>query len=390
MKLVRARTPWFLLTLLAASAVCAQPAQRDCVPLEASEAARVRNILVYSSIPQDDVQKQTMPMLRTIVQPGPGVRGGGLAGAIIGAAIADAIINSQVKRDVERATLAFPQLLDQVKDFDFRREFWARLGASLAQDSRFKTLRIATFDAERGHVEAQDAVNGEPVDAVLELQTHYALSPDLRAFFVTTQALLQSGPDSRELYRCSYQFVTPPLASGPFGEAIAAWAAQEGALYRAAAVIGMEQTLKMLRYDLTGDDAPRPSAAEVSVSTLRVTPGVVVHGPSDAKLVDREDGLVIARDSRGHMRSTMEGETFSPSPEMLAVATRRGEGGGERHSGPVVLEDLLDVMGEPPPAKLSPVSAVPEKGARPQPPPARDTAPRRGAGTEDLDGLFAK
>ena len=70
MKLVRSRTPWFFLPLLAATAVCAQPAQRDCVPLDASEAARVRNILVYSAIPQDDVQKQTMPMLRTIVQQG--------------------------------------------------------------------------------------------------------------------------------------------------------------------------------------------------------------------------------------------------------------------------------------------------------------------------------
>jgi hypothetical protein len=331
-----------------------------------------------------------MPMLRTIVQPAPGVRGGGLAGAIIGAAIADAIVNSQVKRDVERATLAFPQLLDQVKDFDFRREFWARLDTSLAQDSRFKTLRIATFDSERGHVEAQDAVNGEPVDAVLELQTHYALSADLRAFVMTTQVLLQTGPDSRELYRCSYQFVTPPLASGPFGEAIAAWAAQEGALYRAAAIIGMEQTLKMLRYDLTGDDAPRSSGAEAGVSSLRVTPGVVVHGPSDAKLVDREDGLTIARDSRGQMRSTMEGETFSPSPEMMVAANRRGVGSGERHSGPVALDDLLEAMDEPPPAKLSPVSAVPEKGARSEPPSARDTSPRRGAGTEDLDGLITK
>ena len=377
MKLLRPRTQWFFLALLAATAVCAQPAQRDCVPLEGSEAARVRNILVYSAIPQDDVQKQTMPMLRTVVQPAPGVRGGGLAGAIIGAAIADAIINSQVKRDVERATLAFPQLLEQVKDFDFRGEFWARLGASLERDSRFKTLRIATFDSERGHVQAQDAVNGEPVDAVLELQTTYALSANLRVFLMRTQALLRSGPDSRELYRCSYEFVTPPLASGAFEAAIGAWAAQEGALYRAAAMIGMEQTLKMLRYDLTGDDAPRPSGADVRVLT-------------DAKLVDREDTLIIARDGRGHMRSTMEGESFSPSPEMLAAAHRPSEGRGERGSGPVVLEDLLGVMDEPPAARLSPVSAVPDKGARPEPPQARDTAARRGAGTEDLDGLIAK
>lgn len=354
--------------------------EQNCAALSAGDAERVRNIRVMSAIPQDDVRKHTLPMIRTQVQPGAGMGSGGLIGAIVGGIIADAIINSQIQKDVERATLAFAPLIEQVKDFDFRGQFWARLEWSLDEDSRFRVLEIATFDSERGYVEQPQTVRGERVDAVLDLRTEYALSADLRVFVIRTSALLQSQPDGRELYRCRYAFATPPVAAGSYEAAITAWAADEAALYRAAAVIGMQQTLKMLRYDLVGADAPRPSGEEVSLTAAQR--GVPSPGagpvPSTANVVEREDNLIIARDRRGVMRSVMQDETFAPSPE--TVAGGRGAA-GRAPGGPVQLDDLIGAMdGEKP--------AIPE--AKPAPPPAEAPQARRAAGLDDLGGLLGE
>jgi hypothetical protein len=389
MSMARARAFWIGLGLLAAGAAAAQNAERECVPLDATEAARLRNIVVMSAIPQADVMATTMPRIRTHVQPPVNAGGGGIIGALIGGLIVDAIINSDVKRSSERAALAFPSLLEQTRDFDFRREFWDRLREAMDRDTRFKTLDVATF-SERGHVEQPDTVRGEPVDALLDLRTEYAMSPDLRAFIIRTEVLLQSRPDARELYRCSYHFVTPPVGGGVFETAIGTWAAQEGALYRAAALIGIEQTLGMLRLDLTGQDAPRPSGAETRIAAVAWQPGVVIHAPLSANVVDRVDGVVIARDSRGHMRAAVEGEVFSPSPEAIAAVSQPARGDGAGRSGPVAIEDLLGAMSEE--ARILPVAsqpAAPEKAAPSQPAAAEEPAARRGA-PDDLEGLLGR
>jgi hypothetical protein len=342
--------------LMMAPAALAQEAAGECTALSASEAPRIRSIRVMSAIPQDDVQQQTMPMIRTVVRPAVGAAApssSGLLGAIIGHLIVDAMINTDVKKRMEEAALAFPALMEQVKDFDFRAEFWTRLDAALGADTRFRVLEIKTFSAERSYVEQPDTVRGEPIDAVLDLRTQYALSADLRAFVMTTEVLLQARPDGRELYRCEYSFVTPPASSGNAEAAIAAWAAQEGALYRAAAVIGMEQTLKILRLDLTGDDAPRPSGEEIRVGEVRTRPGVVIHAPVTGYLVNREGNLIITRDAKGRMRAAMEAEAFAPSPEMISASTR---------SGSVELDELLGVMSEDAPAKKPAASPATTEG----------------------------
>jgi hypothetical protein len=221
-------------------------------------------------------------------------------------------------------------------------------------------LQFSPFAAERGYIEQPDNVRGEPVDAVLDLSTVYALSPDLRVFLVRTRVLLQGRPDGRELYRCEYSFTTPPVSAGAMQTEISVWSAARGAIFRAAALIGIAQSLKMLRLDLLGEDAPRPSGEEVKVSEVRVLPGVVAHGSVNGKLVDREEGFVIARDNRGYLRGTMAGETFSPPPEAVAAAGARSG-----PTGPVKLDDLLGAMEEatPPPSaqpKAAPAKAEPK------------------------------
>jgi hypothetical protein len=365
--------------LLAARPALAQPERNDCLPLAGLEAAKLRHIRVMSAIPQDDVQKLTLPMIAATVQPPAGVSlGGGLVFAIVASVIVNSVVNAQVQKRVEQATLAFPPLLEQVKDFDFRRQFWRRLEASLAQDRRFKVLEITTFNGERGYVEQPETAGGEPVDAVLDLRTEYALTPDLRSFVMMTQVLLQARSDNRELYRCRYFFTTPPVADGEYEAAIAAWAAERGALYRAAAVLGMQQTMKMLRYDLTGEDAPRAAGEAAQVYESRAAPTGMMRVPVAGALVEREDGALIVRDAQGFMRSAFEGEVFAPSPETVAAASEEAAGATRGRAGPVALEDLLGVLDEAP-------LPAPKKEAPAQAP--QESRPARAA-LDELDGLL--
>jgi hypothetical protein len=369
---------------LAAGGALAQASDADCVALSPADAARVKNIRVMSSVPQDDLRKHTLPMIRTQVQPPVNAGGAGIIGAIIGAIIADAIINADVKRKVEQATLALPSLLEQVKDFDFRGQFWRRLEESLDADNRFSVLETVTFDTERGYLEQPERIRGEVVDALLDLRTEYALSSDLRVFLMQTSAVLQARSDGRELYRCRYLFATPPVLSGAPEAAISAWAADEGAPYRAAAVVGMQQTLKMLRFDLTGEGAPLASGEEARLTGAGFAPvSTGVSVTVRAKLVDREDALIIARDDRGVLRSTIQSERFAPTPEMIAAS-----GAASRpRTGATPLDDLLGAMEE----NQTPPPAAKETAAEKKAPaafPAGGSGARRAADADDLGGLL--
>ena len=378
-------------SVMVATAPATAQDRRECLALSAQDAAKVRNVRVLSAIPQNDALHQTLPLIRISVD---GNRGGavggapglGLLGAIVAAAIVQTVVNSQVERAVERATLAFPALSEATKDFDFRRHFWTRLDGEMQGEGRFKVLEVLTFSGERSYTEQAASVDGQPVDAVLDLRTEYALSPDLRSFVMSTQVLLQAREDNRELYRCRYDFATPPVGEGEFEPAIAAWSANEAALYRAAAVLGMRETLKMLRFDLTGADAPRPGGEEVKVHEGRPIAGGAVRIAMKSNQVHREDGVIIARDALGVMRAAVEGTQFIPSAEQLAAAR---EGGGEpRRSVRVGLDDLLGVL-EDAPVDARPAPAAPAP-ARPAPAAAAkgDAAAARVTSVDDLDDLL--
>jgi glucose/arabinose dehydrogenase len=148
-----------------------EDAKKPWIKLKEEDAAKIQGVYLISAIAQDDVRKQTERYIRTQVNFARAPSGGGLIGAIIGAAIADAIINNQVQQRLERATLAMPVIMDAVKDFDFREEFWQRLGARLESETRFMIADDEYLKAERGHIEVPEQVGRVPVDAVLDLDT---------------------------------------------------------------------------------------------------------------------------------------------------------------------------------------------------------------------------
>jgi hypothetical protein len=299
-------------------------------------------VYLISAIAQDDVRKQTERYIRTQVNFARAPSGGGLIGAIIGAAIADAIINNQVQQRLERATLAMPVIMDAVKDFDFREEFWQRLGARLESETRFMIADDEYLKAERGHIEVPEQVGRVPVDAVLDLDTSYYLSSDLRVLVMRTSVLLQSRDLSTTYHRAVYAYDTPPVATEGYEVAARAWAANDGAAFRAALIEGAEQTLDMLYGDMLGKERYNPTTTqEVKVSDFgRSSSGRVL-----GTLVARDGERSIVRAANGNLFSSARGERFvvpDANPGSLASA------GAARAATPAVapatLDDLNDLL----------------------------------------------
>jgi hypothetical protein len=354
--------------LLAAPAP-AQEERKECLPLAAAQAAKLRSIRVASAIPQAQVQADTVPVQGTHIQvPLVGFFPAVIASVAVTMA-AQSAAESQAQNRLAAAQAMLPPLLETTRDFDVREQFWSRLQRALSDDARFRVLDVATLAEDR--VEAARPMAGEAADAMLELRTQYALTPDLRSFGMTTRARLLAREDNRELYGCTYYFATPPVAQGENEAAVGTWAAQGAVLYRAAALMGVEQTIKMLRLDLTGADAPRPAGEEVQVHETRTSLGGMLRVPVAASLVDRDGLVLIARDAKGFMRAAFEGALFTPPEESLAAATSAPTP-APRIAGPVTLDDLVGLMQDP--------------TARPAaPPPAR---PRGRVSLDDLGDLL--
>jgi hypothetical protein len=321
----------------------APPAQPEpCVALPAAEAQQVRAIRVTSAIPQDMVTTMIPTVVHTTVVRGAGYTGS-MAGPIFGGLLADVIVNSETLDRMRRTTLALPQLVAASHELDVRRQFWLRLEQSLEEHSRFRVLDVRRFDSERPYVEDLYSIRGEPVDAVLELSTGYAFTMDLRMFVMETEVLLHARPDGRELYRCQYRFVTPPVDEGDLETAIAAWSANDAALYRAAALLGVEQTLKMLRHDLVGRQAPSPSGEQVEYTDVMppAPGGLTLRAELTGSLVEADAGTLIVRGELGRMRSLWMGDLFRPDNDVLKLAL---PGNASRRAGPVLLDELLGLL----------------------------------------------
>ena len=349
-----------LLACLLASPVASGQDDKECVPLRTS---LVKNVRVTSAIPQEDLQKSTIAYIRTTVVHTTPPTSAGIIGALIGATIADALINNMIKKKVEEASLALPALLEQTRDYDVREAFWARLEAALAEPGRLNPLDLTVFKSERGHFELGDRVRGEQVEGLLDLHTHYALTADLKSFVMTTDARIQN-PGGYELYRCKYVFSTPPLVGNDADAAAAAraWAANGGAAYRAAVGLGIEQTMRMLRHDLLNEDPPRPAGVEIKIRETRIQGAVIVQFPVAATQIERVGNVLIGRDEKGILRSSLDAPYFVAASVPASVAVT------ERRAMPVedtTLEDLEALL--PAVAAAADAPASPAKQPPPQP-----------------------
>lgn len=315
-------------------------ARGPTIKLSAPDAERIRAVYLVSAIPQDDVRKQTERFIRTTVNFVRAPSGGGLFGAIIGAAIADAIINEQIKSRLERAALAMPVIMESIRDFDFREEFWRELGSRLDADTRFELAGEAYLRAERGKMDIPEKANDIPVDAVLDLETTYYLSHDLRILIVRLSAQLQSRDGQKVYHRAVYAYDTPPIGEEGYEAAARAWAADDGGPFRAALGEGIEQVLRMLYGDMLGRERfPVVGGGDLRVADLGRAKGDRVIG----SIVEQTGDRYIARLPNGNLISTARGTRFNPDtagePGYATAGARLA-----RTALAVDLEELKDLL----------------------------------------------
>jgi hypothetical protein len=314
--------------------------KKPWIKLKEADAEQIRGIYLVSAIGQDDVRKQTERYIRTQVNYVRAPSGGGIIGAIIGAAIADAIINNQIQSRIERSTLALPIILDQLKDFDFREEFWNRLAARLESESRFMIADDTYLKTERTHLDVPEQVGRVPVDAVLDLDTVYYLSADLRVLVMRLSVLLQSRDLSKVYHRAIYAYDTPPVSQEGFEAAARAWGANEGAAFRAALIEGTEQMLHMLYGDMLGRERFAPtSTQEFKLSDLGRSSFARVSGT----LVERNGERFIVRLPNGNLFSSARGARFVV-PETGSTQISSAGGTSPAAVAPATLDDLKDLL----------------------------------------------
>jgi hypothetical protein len=352
---------------------------KECIPFNAG----IKNVRVTSAVPQEDIQKSTMAFIRTtVVHTGPASpTTAGIIGGIIGGLIADAFVNSQIKKRIEEATLALPILLEQTRDLDVREYFWDRLDGAIHRPGRLNPLDLTLFKSERGYFQAGEELHGAKVEGVLDLQTQYALTADLHAFTMITDARLQN-KGGTDVYRCRFVFTTPPISVQAVTpeEAARLWAANEAAAYRAAVALGVSQTLKMLRYDLLDAEAPRAAGAEIKISERRTMNAVVVQVPVPATQIERDGAVMIGRDDKGILRSSIDTPLFTPTS--VAAATPDAPRRQNAPDGPTKIEDLDALLSTTSrPASSRREAEEPVAPRRPQPAP-------RGVQLDDLKDLL--
>ena len=304
----------FVLVLLMWAGLAGAQTPPASKPLAAEDAAKIGGVFVVSAVPQADIKTTSEQFIRAQVI-NTGVRGGGgLIGALIGAAI----VNSQIKKRLEEAALALPKIVDSVADFDFREELWAELDRVIKAETRFKIADSRFISGERSYFDPPESARGVPVDAVLDLNTEYALGIGMRTMIVTTTALLKLRGTEKEIYRAGYTFATAPIAATDFESAATRWSADNGALYRAAMRLAVVQTARMLQLDLLGADAP--VAPAVPLKTLHMSDldrQAGLANPELGALIEQNDDIFVTRDDKNNMRSVMRGKEFTT---VLAVA----------------------------------------------------------------------
>jgi hypothetical protein len=294
----------------------AQTTPPKSISLTAADAARIKSIKLFSAIPQDDIKTPTERFIRTQVNPTPAYGGGGILGAIIGAVIADAIINSQIKARLEQIALAWPTIVESVADYDFRAEFWSELEKLQKADLRFRIADRQYFRGERPYAQVPEAVDGVPIDAVVDLNTEYLLQAGLRTLQVTTTAVMKLRNSEKEIYRASYTFTTPPViaSNDDFQGAANRWAADGGRLYRAALRLAAQQTARMLQLDLLDAKAPLPAIAPVQLlRTGDLGREDRVFSQDIGNVIERDKDLYVVRDKSNNMRSVIAGKAFAPA-----------------------------------------------------------------------------
>ena len=227
--------------------------------LGSASAGRVETAKVRTQVAQQSVSIE-------VLASGYGGHSGRLRGMLVGAMI-DAGVESSRSRDAERR---IRPLRSAIQDLDHPARLWEKLVPGLQSIDRPEVVDVLT-SRDVMPVTADDVRDS----AFVSLATSYDLSPDASVLEMHTDYWFYLRGSTQPAAIGSVSYWSSQIGRSPDGEtwqedeeAIALWAANAGAAYRAALDEGIAETVKMLRIAL-------PFAAGRDVASGRVGRGQV-------------------------------------------------------------------------------------------------------------------
>jgi hypothetical protein len=227
----------------------------------------------------------------------------GLIGALV-----DVGVNKGRTSDAERRVAP---LRDQTQDLDFRAKFWEQLGPAIqaVEWPRVADLQTATAFDPFAAADAKEA-------HLLTLHTFFSLSPNSAVLRIHTEFYLYMKGSKIAKAIGSVSYWSRDIGKAAEGkykedeEAVALWAADNCAAYRAAVDEGIAETVKMLRMALPyagGKDISKPGPAAQFQYDL-------THGSGDFGLKSSRNtlrGAVLERTDDRLMLQVQPGPIYS-------------------------------------------------------------------------------
>jgi hypothetical protein len=263
--------------------------------LEPASAARLDTARARSVVSQEKISIEVMASSY-----GSGL---GLIGALI-----DSGVTKGRTSDAERRVAP---LRDQTQDLDFRAKFWEQLGPAI-QAVEWPSITDVQTATAWAPLPAADVKESH----LLDLQTSFWLSPNSAVLRIQTTFSLHMKGSATPAAIGSVSYWSRDIGKAAEGkykedeEAVALWAADNCAAYRAAVDEGIAETVKMLRMALPyagGRDVSKPGpAAEFKYD--------LTHGRGDFGLKSWRDtlrGAVLERTDDRLMLQVQPGPIFS-------------------------------------------------------------------------------
>lgn len=248
--------------------------------------------------------------------------GGGLLLALIDVAV-EASRADTANRTIE-------PIRKQLADVDFRKELSAKVRTALEDIKWLKVTRVAASNKVVSAEDRARMVAAMAEDSFLEVNSDYQLSADFRHLMVRTTANLWQRGQEAPQYLGHYAYWSAPISADK-DKAAEQWAANNGAMLRAALREGINETVRMMQLDMVPTEATKvpaaPSANEKDVMIVwggyigggfgRVKLGAVA---SEVMAKSGDRFVFRAKYPVGYVFSTTTHELFAP-PTAVAADT---------------------------------------------------------------------
>lgn len=261
-------------------------------PLKPDLMEKKHNLTVYSFIPHEKI---------TVGYIGSGlmVTGPGLIGALVGAAVSTAVNSGTMSRRERKINAKLIPLQKAVAHHDFRPEFWHRLDPVISDAKWFNAVSVKKLPAL-----ASTEKNNLKLP-VLILETFYELSVTFQVLTVQTKSSLYINSLETPDFAAIYTYYSNKIGSKRTSHR--KWAANGGTLLQQELRAGIDENMKMIRYELLNDPANKAANQGKSIEIKMRDPKTWKRLYLSGKVIEESASRILLRASTGNLFSVSTG-----------------------------------------------------------------------------------